>query len=171
MPPGSVAARSPALSAEGDTVLFHTTLRRVRSEGNAGHGTGVGRHGRPTARREARCPAPRILARGRHSASPGTLPSEREVEGKDGGTLTVGPASDGGTERQRRVPLPVASSPGMTVKRIAVLFSPGEFLPGRGIPGRRRRRPGSSNSASSSPNEVSIRQAPPASSTGYRGTR
>ena len=47
-------------------------------------------------------------------ASPGTLPSERGVEGKDGGTLTVGPASDGGTERQRRVALPVASSPGMT---------------------------------------------------------
>jgi hypothetical protein len=50
------------------------------------------------------------------------------VEGKDGGTLTVGPASDGGTERQRRVPLPVGSSPGMTVKRIAGLASPGEFF-------------------------------------------
>lgn len=107
-------------------------------------GTPVTVEGRPArpAHRAPRSslPCPRILARGGAPASPGTLPSERGVEGKDGGTLTVGPASDGGTERQRRVPLPVASSPGMTVKRIAGLASPGEFFPGRGIPGRRRRR-------------------------------
>jgi hypothetical protein len=137
---GLGATRSPALSAEDDTVLFHRTLRRVRSKGNAGHSRGGGRHGRPTARRNARCPAPPFWPEADAPASPGTLPSERGVEGKDGGTLTVGPASDGGTERQRRVPLPVGSSPGMTVKRIAGLASPGEFFPGRGIPGRRRQR-------------------------------
>jgi hypothetical protein len=99
----------------------------------------AGTAGPPRAAKLA-APAPAFWPEAGAPASPGTLPSERGVEGKDGGTLTVGPASDGGTERQRRVPLPVASSPGMTVKRIAGLASPGEFFPGRGIPGRRRQR-------------------------------
>src|ERR1700683_4163246 len=57
MPPGSGAARSPALSAEGDTVLFHRTLRRVRTEGNAGHGTEEGGTADPLRAAKARCPA------------------------------------------------------------------------------------------------------------------
>jgi hypothetical protein len=127
MPPGSGAARSPALSAEGDTVLFHRTLRRVRSEGNAGHGRGeAGTAGPPRAAKLAALPPHSGQRRG--SRFPAHA-AKRARGGRQGRrTLTVGPASDGGTERQRRVPLPVASSPGMTVKRIAGLASPGELF-------------------------------------------
>jgi hypothetical protein len=61
---------------------FHRTLRRVRSEGNAGHGTGEAGTAGPLRAAKARCPAPRMLARDRRSASPGALPTERGAAGK-----------------------------------------------------------------------------------------
>lgn len=124
-----------------EATLCSSTGRYAVSGAKGTPVTVEGRPARPAHRApRSSLPCPRILARGRRSRFPGHAARPARGGSKDGGTLTVGPASDGGTERQRRVPLPVASSPGMTVKRIAGLASPGEFFPGRGIPGRRRRR-------------------------------
>src|SRR6266568_7058953 len=83
MPPESGATPSPAQSAEGDTVLFRRTLRRVRSEENAGHSTGKAGTTGPLRPAKARSPRPPVFRPAAGApASPGALPSERRVEGQ-----------------------------------------------------------------------------------------
>jgi hypothetical protein len=63
-------------------VLFHRTLRRVRSEGNAGHGRGAaGMPGPPRAAKLAALP-PAFWPEAGAPASPGTLPGQRGVEAR-----------------------------------------------------------------------------------------